>query len=340
MPANGLQGKRIKIMNELFRSMKGYTKNELIEIVGERIKDYRTQTEKLKAGQGITGSSIDKDLRFMREQLGAEIECVGGRYKYSNPNFTTEGATLDPDEIANVKVAAALIKNIPGFELYNELKDIIRKLEMQAGIEDDDEQIIQFDTRLGYSGNKHITRLFEAITCKQVIRFLYKDFQEQDASEVMLHPYLLKEFNNRWSLIGVTEKSRKERTHLVSRYGLERIFGKIKPAEGIDYYKHYDFDPDTYLKDIIGVSLNAANTVENVVLKFSEKRAPYIETNPLHHSQKLVEGTTTTYSLKIIPNKELEALILYFGPDVEVLEPYELRVRIAGLILDASKMYF
>jgi hypothetical protein len=77
MPANGLQGKRISIMNGLFRSPKGYSKSELIEKVGEGIKDYRKQTDKLKAGSGITGSSIDKDLKFMRDQLGAEIECVG-----------------------------------------------------------------------------------------------------------------------------------------------------------------------------------------------------------------------------------------------------------------------
>jgi predicted DNA-binding transcriptional regulator YafY len=261
------------------------------------------------------------------------------KYKYVNPNFTTEGATLDPDEIANVKVAAALIKNIPGFELHKDLKDIIRKLEMQAGIEDDEEQVIQFDTRLGYSGNKHLTRLFEAITCKQVIRFRYKDFQEKKESEVTLHPYLLKEFNNRWSLIGVTENSRKERKYEVSRYGLERIIEKVKPADGIEYYKHYDFDPDTYLKDIIGVSLNAGDTIEDVVLKFSEKRAPYIETNPLHQSQNLVPKTKTTYSFQLIPNKELEALILFFGSDVEVLEPVSLRARIATLTLDASKKY-
>jgi predicted DNA-binding transcriptional regulator YafY len=211
---------------------------------------------------------------------------------------------------------------------------------MQAGIEEDEEQVIQFDTRLGYSGNKHLTRLFEAITFKQVISFFYKDFQDKEETEVTLHPYLLKEFNNRWSLIGVTEQARKQRTYAVTRYGLERILGTIKPAKGIEYYKHFDFDADAYLKDIVGVSLNEGTAIEKVVLKFSVSRAPYVDTNPLHHSQNLVPGTTTTYSFQLIPNKELEALILFFGPDVEVLEPKQLRKRLQALTIETSKKYF
>jgi predicted DNA-binding transcriptional regulator YafY len=250
-----------------------------------------------------------------------------------------EGTTLDPDEIANIKVAAALVKSIPGFELHKDLKDIISKLEMRAGIEEDEEQIIQFDTRLGYSGNKYLTRIFEAITCKQVIQFGYKDFHQQDESIITFHPYMLKEFNNRWSVIGITEESRKSGTYQISRYGLERIIGRIKPVPAIDYYKHYSFEPAVYLKDIIGVSVTTGDAIKNIVLRFSEKRAPYVETNPLHSSQNLVSGTTTTYSFNIIPNKELEALILFFGPDVEVVEPQPLRERIKELLLGAVVNY-
>ena len=55
-------------------------------------------------------------------------------------------------------------------------------------------------------------------------------------------------------------------------------------------------------------------------------------TKPLHLSQKppkYYEDGTVEIRIKVIPNNELERLILSYGSGIEVLEPIELRERIA-----------
>lgn len=344
MPLNRNQQRRIKILNELFRSPKGYSKEELIDIVGERIKDYRKPTEKVADGKGISKRTIDGDIAYMRNELGAPIEIdSNGKYRYDNPNFTTEGIDIDPDALLNLKMAAHLIKNIPGFELYDELQQIINKFEMQADIADDEQQtIILFGSKPDFTGNKYLLNVYEAIANRNVISFLYQPFTAEIPVEITLHPYLLKEYNNRWFLLGLTEQNRMENKLFISVFGLDRIQGKIKPVSTIEYYYHYDFNPAAYLHHVIGVSVPQEAKVETIQLRFKNTRAAYIITNPLHHSQKKIKTTEahTVFQFQLIPNRELEALILSYGADVEVLQPETLRNNIATIIAENKKLYF
>ena len=63
-------------------------------------------------------------------------------------------------------------------------------------------------------------------------------------------------------------------------------------------------------------------------------------TKPLHPTQKIDwEGDSLIAKIEVIPNYELETLILSFGEKVEVLEPKELLTRIEDRIIEASKLY-
>ena len=69
----------------------------------------------------------------------------------------------------------------------------------------------------------------------------------------------------------------------------------------------------------------------DVVLRISKPRFDYIRTKPLHLSQRIVEENdhfaVVTINVKV--NKELEALILSYGSDMEVISPIGFRTRIA-----------
>jgi predicted DNA-binding transcriptional regulator YafY len=344
MPINRNQQRRIKILNELFRSPRGYAKDELIDIVGERIKDYRRQTEKIADGKGISKRTIDADIAYMRNELGAPIEIdANGKYRYENPNYTTEGIDIDPDALLNLKMAAQLIQNIPGFELYDELQQLINKFEMRAEVTANNEQpIILFDTKPDFTGNKYLLNLYEAIANENVIRFNYQPFTADTPAEITLHPYLLKEYNNRWFLLGLTEQNRLDNIYFISVFGLDRIQGKIKPVAATQYYYHYSFNPTNYLNHVIGVSVPQDAKVETVELSFKNSRAAYIITNPLHHTQKKIKTTEThaIFEFQLILNRELEALLLSYGADVEVIKPALLRNNIATIIAENKKLYF
>ena len=73
---------------------------------------------------------------------------------------------------------------------------------------------------------------------------------------------------------------------------------------------------------------------------FNEKRGKYAETKPLHESQRnkwTDKGFLVT--LKLIPNLELEQVILSYGEDVEVLSPESLRLTIQNRIEQMQSVY-
>ena len=79
--------------------------------------------------------------------------------------------------------------------------------------------------------------------------------------------------------------------------------------------------------------------VETVLLRFSPYRFPYVVTKPLHESQRCVDKEKCIVRIDVIPNRELEALILSYGNDVEVLSPDYLRMQIKEKIEDLAKIY-
>lgn len=330
MPKNKSFDDRKKILNEIFRSPRTYTLEELIV----RVTD--------KLGQSISKKTIQNDIRAIKQEAdekGATLICINSRYTYEPKNFNLYEVKVDPASIERIKLAASILKQIPGLDIHEELQEVFSKLEMRADDIDEKPEIIQFDTRPDYQGAKYLAELLEAIKGQTVITYEYQPFIHSQPMTMVLHPYLLKEYNNRWFLIGLPEHLRQKKDFEFYVYGLERIKGKIKPEHKIEYYRDPNFDGTTYYKNVIGVTIPKEAKAETVVLRFSEARAKYVITNPLHASQLTEKDKEHTFKYKLILNKELEALILSYGPDVEVLKPKILKAKIKSLITAANKTY-
>lgn len=139
-----------------------------------------------------------------------------------------------------------------------------------------------------------------------------------------IHPYHIKQYNNRWFLIGLNNDEYKSITNLA----LDRIVHFDQSATPfIENTIIEDFDD--YFYDIVGVSFPPGGKVEKVLLQFASGRFPYIVSKPIHGSQKTISANERLISLDVIPNRELESIILSFGDDVEVLAPESLRKAIA-----------
>jgi predicted DNA-binding transcriptional regulator YafY len=93
-------------------------------------------------------------------------------------------------------------------------------------------------------------------------------------------------------------------------------------------YKETDIDFSEYFDDVIGVSIPQGKEPEHVLLRFASSRLPYVLSKPLHPSQKTKDKQQGLIEISVIPNLELEAQILWFGEDVEVLAPDALRQQI------------
>ncbi len=334
MPKNLHFDIRKQHLNELLRGKQGYTIEELMTRVGEKISDYR------KNSKGVSKKTIQNDIRFMKEEAlkkNGKIVCIKGKYRYEPPDFNIYDVQISPQSVEKIKLAISLLKQIKGLDLHEELKEIYDELKMRVTDDHEvDNRYIQFDVRPEYQGSEYISELLAAITGETTISFDYQPFLVPEKYRVIVHPYLLKEYNNRWFLIGWHEEKK-----MIQVYALDRIKSKIKHEGKFEFFNYHKFNADTYYNDVIGVSIPPEPKVEKVVLKFKRERVQYVETNPLHHSQKPngQDEATKSFQYHLIPNNELKAQILYFGRDIEVIGPAKLREDIAAIIREANKKY-
>lgn len=80
---------------------------------------------------------------------------------------------------------------------------------------------------------------------------------------------------------------------------------------------------------MIGVTRIAGKVPEEIKPRFSGSTARYVFTKPLHLSQKptCLENGELEIRLSVIPNFELDSVILSFGAGAEVLAPVWLRKK-------------
>ncbi|MDX5397843.1 MAG: WYL domain-containing protein, partial [Hymenobacteraceae bacterium] len=127
----------------------------------------------------------------------------------------------------------------------------------------------------------------------------------------------------RWFVFGLNEENQSPYWNLA----LDSIKGITETQRD---YQFTAIDWEAYFDDFIGVTRQPDRELELIKLRFAPEQAPYIKTKPLHASQKYVSDTATglEISIEVIPNYELEKLLLSFGEAVEIVEPKTLRAKI------------
>jgi predicted DNA-binding transcriptional regulator YafY len=291
-------------------------------------------------GEGIQKRQLYSDIKFMESEEGWSVEIdklKDGKktyYRYSDPNFSIDKQPLNQAEIEQIRSAMQILsrfKGMPQFEWVNELSP---KLEQAFLLEHDNDTIISFDNNQYLTGIEHLGRLFHDILYKRPLCIQYKPFKSDLVKENIIHPYYLKQYNNRWFLFGLHDDYKK-----IMNLALDRIVA-ISTKE-IPFISNTICDFNEYFEDIIGVTKHENVEVQKIVLTFDKQIAPYISSKPLHESQKVVSNSSEELiiSIEVIPNFELESLILSFGDRVKVLEPEGFRVLIGGRLEKAVGNY-
>ena len=81
---------------------------------------------------------------------------------------------------------------------------------------------------------------------------------------------------------------------------------------------------------------------QTVKLKVDADQAPYVITKPMHGTQKVVgkeEDGSILVTIEVVPNQELERIILGFGQHMQVIEPRLLRHRMKKELQVAALQY-
>jgi predicted DNA-binding transcriptional regulator YafY len=334
MPINKLALVRYKtIDNCLQNRFRKWTLDDLVEACSDALYEYEGITK------GISKRAIQLDLQNMRsEKLGYNAPIIvtdKKYYSYEDKNYSINNTPITQQDLETLNEVLNVLKQFTGFGYFQELNSMVTRLEDKLYKQKNKgKSYIDFEKNELLKGLKLIDPLHKSIINKKTIEIKYQSFKASQPQLIIFYPYLLKEFRNRWFLLGV---NRKGKATLI--LALDRI-EEFKELKSEKYVKP-DFNVNTYFNDVIGVSKMPNQKPQKIVLKIVKEHAPYIITKPIHASQKVLkeEPDGTIFSIEVIWNFELEREILGFGDLMKVLSPKRLSGKIQSRIKNAQAKY-
>lgn len=127
------------------------------------------------------------------------------------------------------------------------LEDVISNLELRFGVKSDGENLISFQQNSGLKGLEYLSTLIDATINHQSLEITYTTHTGISSTNV-LHPYYMKQYNNRWFIFGRIDG----KDYIVNR-ALDRIEGISK--SDVPFRKNDLVNFNSYFDDIVGLSV-------------------------------------------------------------------------------------
>lgn len=248
-----------------------------------------------REGLSFSTSSLNRDYKFLVE-IGFKIH-----------NRPTRGYSLEIENTKEFAFLTNLFKRIALSNLLNKSISLGKRTHKFLSL-DDTSLVKNF---------QYFDIILNAIDERKEIRFQHHSFYHTERETPKTHtlkPYLLKEYQNRWYVVGETNNG-------------FRVFGldRLSDLQVLDTkrFKNKTEEANQKLADTVGLNFSDHEPTK-ILLQFHASQKPYLESLKLHLSQKVVEDGLEgfyTVSLFVSYNFELKQQILKYGSLVQVLEP-------------------
>jgi predicted DNA-binding transcriptional regulator YafY len=337
MSLNKLALVRYKVIDSCLQNRRRkWTLENLVTACSEALYEY----EGIK--KGVSTRTVQLDIQNMRsEKLGynAPIIVVDKcYYTYQDKDYSITNIPLTQQDLSTLDEVVQVLKQFKGFSYFQELTGMVNKLEDKIHRQQHKgRSYINFEKNDLLKGLEYIDPLHKAIMNQMVLEVSYQSFKARAAGRITFHPYLLKEYRNRWFALGVNTGG-KGKTPQLLNLALDRIL-QISELPAETYCENNILDVDTYYDDAIGVTKNLGEKPCQVVLKIVHAHAPYVLTKPIHSSQQVLrpENDGLVISINVILNFELERELLGFGEVITVLGP---RILVKRMKQRSAAMYW
>ena len=318
MPSDKNRRLRIRILDRCFSDLeREYSESDLVSECG------------------IARATFYRDLGYIRKVYGKDIFDAAllkrGKYRYGIPGFTICEDVLDDVQLGQIKSVLLLLRKFMGKPQFEYLNSVIRHLESKYQVHMDgsmeSEEVIHFDGNPYVKGMEWLVPLFEAIIKKQCKQVVYKPF-DGPKRVYIVHPYILKEYNQRWYLLchkqDDVDCAMELRTLALDR--VEEVNDIVHP------FSPAPEDLKEYFEDFIGITNKEDEEVQDVVIKCSPKEFNYLRTRPLHPTQRTLSVKEGLIQISVKPNYELYQWLLFYGDQIEVVKPQNVRDKLNRVI--------
>jgi predicted DNA-binding transcriptional regulator YafY len=200
------------------------------------------------------------------------------------------------------------------------------------------------------SGEKNLLPLMKAMEEMMEVEIEYQKYKSTSSELLHVQPFALKQDKQRWYLAGYCEeraiskegnRSPNSDIRAWRVYSLDRIMS-VKQTE-VKFSLPGGFDVDDCFAQSYGPYLpNDGSKAVTIRFRASDSEAKYLRDLPLHKSQKeesRKKDSEHIFSIRVIPNTDLIMEFCKRGSRVEVLEPAEVREKVAEEIKNANEIY-
>ena len=322
---------RYQVLNDCFRNpYREYDIDDLVDACSDAMR------RKLDMTAGVSKRTVQNDIANLQlppYSIRLDETFYRGKkrlYRYTDTNYSLPMYRMNDGERHKIQDAIFVLKDFEGEPLYDWARTVL--MQVEGGLlNETTKSVVSFQTNPDLKGLNLFNDLLQAILTKRVLKITYAPFGK-DSYQERIYPYHLKQYNDRWYLIAQAVGY-----DALANFALDRIesFEEV-PMK----YKEADVDFEEYFDDVIGVTVPEGEP-EDIIIKVAKKRYNYIKTKPLHMSQRVVEegDDYAVISINVKVNNELEAQLLSFGSDVEVLSPTSFRARISEKIKAMNQKY-
>ena len=289
---------------------------------------------------GVKRRQVFDDITFMESEQGWSIPLErfkdGKRvyYRYSDKFFSIKNNGINQAEAAQLKETLTILTRFKGMPQFEWIQEMQIRLEDTFKLKGNIQSSVGFEQNPFLKGLNHFSGIFNAIQHERALKILYQGYKQDKPTHMVLHPWYLKQYNNRWFLFGLNEDYKS-----ITNFALDRII-EFEDSK-TKFHKNEEVNFDEFFDDVIGVTVKRDAPVEKLLIKLSKEIWPYIESKPLHGSQKIKSRIETDVfvELAVQINHELIALLFSYMDAIEIITPQSLRERFKSLSETVYKKY-
>lgn len=245
------------------------------------------------------------------KHFGIEITCRRGRnlnlYYIANPE-ALEGKGLNSWLIENFSLNSLLAEN-------SEIADKILLEDIP-------------------SGREYLSTVLSALKQEKTLLMSYCNFVGRGFQDVEVEPLCVKLFKRRWYvLVNVPE------WNAMRVLSLDRVSAMSITEKGFEYPK--DFSPAEFFAPCYGIICLTCEEPEDITLRAYRELPGYLNSLPLHSSQRIIEAHDdhTDYKLHVAPTFEFIQELLLHRDQLEVIAPTHLRNQVSNIINEMQNLY-
>lgn len=261
----------------------------------------------------ISGEDLYCSQRTFQRDIQKIDALFGIEIKY-NPSTKKYEITYDGQEEHNERLMEA-------YDVYNALN-----------VSDGLSQHVIVEKRKSL-GTENLHGLLHAIRNNFSISFMYEKFSDGDLRQRTVNPVAIKESQNRWYLLAEDQGDK-----VVKSFGLDRI-SELEISNR--KFESVAYDAEKEYRHSFGVINGVDVDPQKIVLSFTPKEGKYIQSLPLHQSQKevLKNEKEWRYEYFLRPTHDFIMEVLRYGADVKVLEPNSFKMTVLQHLQEAIQRY-